>query len=72
MPYVAIRVTDESVTVDQKAVLIEETTEMLQRVLGKDPATTHVVIDEVNTDNWGVAGVSVTTLRSDAEASQPL
>ena len=36
---------------------------MLERVLNKDPQTTHVVIDEIDTDNWGVGGESVTTYR---------
>ncbi|CAI8910237.1 MULTISPECIES: 4-oxalocrotonate tautomerase family protein [Pseudomonas] len=63
MPYVHIRVTDEGVTREQKQQLIEQTTEMLERVLNKPPASTFVVIEEVNTDNWGVGGETVTTLR---------
>jgi 4-oxalocrotonate tautomerase len=63
MPYVNIRVTREGVTAEQKAALIAGTTELLQRVLGKDPATTFVVIDEVDTDNWGVSGETVTERR---------
>ena len=45
MPYVNIKVTDERVTQAQKQTLIKETTEMLSRVLDKDPATTFVVIE---------------------------
>lgn len=63
MPYVNIRVTDEAVTAVQKRELITRATQMLVDVLGKDPATTFVVIDEVSTDNWGVAGQSVTDRR---------
>ena len=63
MPYVNIRVTNEGVTADQKAQLIKGATQLLVDVLDKDPATTFVVIDEVDTDNWGVGGESVTTLR---------
>ncbi|CAM4001056.1 4-oxalocrotonate tautomerase family protein [Pseudomonas wadenswilerensis] len=63
MPYVHIRVTDEGVTREQKQQLIEQTTAMLKRVLNKPPASTFVVIEEVNTDNWGVGGETVTTLR---------
>ena len=66
MPYVNIRITREGATPAQKAELIRETTQLLVRVLGKSPATTHVVIDEVDTDNWGVAGQSVTALRQAA------
>lgn len=64
MPYVNIRVTDEGVTKEQKEALIKGATELLQTVLGKDPKTTFVVIDEVGTDNWGVGGETVTDIRS--------
>lgn len=63
MPYVNIKVTDEGVTKEQKAALIAGVTKLLQDVLNKNPATTMVVIDEVNTDNWGVHGEQVTELR---------
>ncbi|RNL78364.1 tautomerase family protein [Nocardioides marmorisolisilvae] len=58
MPYVNIRVTDEGVTPEQKAALIRGVTDLLVDVLDKNPATTHVVIDEVPVDNWGVAGLT--------------
>lgn len=63
MPYVNIKVTREGVTREQKAELIAGVTTLLQRVLQKDPATTYVVIDEVELDNWGVAGLSVPAWR---------
>lgn len=63
MPYVNIKVTDEAVTKEQKAELILGVTNLLQTVLNKNPATTVVVIDEVNTDNWGISGEQVTELR---------
>jgi 4-oxalocrotonate tautomerase len=65
MPYIRIEVTREGVTQQQKQQLIAEATEMVVRVLGKDPATTFVIIDEVETDNWGVAGRTVTERRKD-------
>lgn len=64
MPYVHIQVTREGVTADQKAALVRETTDMLWRVLGKDPSLTFVVIDEIDTDNWGVAGETVSARRA--------
>lgn len=64
MPYVNIKVTDEGVTNEQKRELISKTTILLRDVLGKDPKTTFVVIDEVSTDNWGVAGEQVTSIRA--------
>jgi 4-oxalocrotonate tautomerase len=63
MPYVNIKITREGATPEQKAELIKGATELLVRVLGKNPATTVVVIDEVDTDNWGIAGESVTSRR---------
>ena len=63
MPYINIRVTDEGVTKEQKQKLIEGTTQLMVDVLGKNPETTHVVIDEVNTDNWGIGYDQVTELR---------
>ncbi len=63
MPYINIKITDESVTREEKAELVAGVTELLSRVLGKNPATTVVVIDEVATDNWGISGELVTELR---------
>jgi len=63
MPYVNIKITDEQVTAEQKADLIKGATQLLVDVLNKNPATTVVVIDEVNTDNWGIGGEVVTDLR---------
>ncbi len=67
MPYVNIRITREGVTAEQKAALIRGVTELLRTTLGKNPATTVVVIDEVDTDNWGIGGESVTTRRKAAK-----
>ncbi len=65
MPYVNIKVTggNEAPTEEQKAQLIKETTEMLVRVLGKNPKTTVVVIEEIPTTNWGVGGETVAEIR---------
>lgn len=65
MPYVNIKITDEQVTALQKQALIEGVTQLLVDVLNKNPATTVVVIDEVNTDNWGIGGKVVTRLREE-------
>ncbi|MBJ7786812.1 4-oxalocrotonate tautomerase family protein [Neisseria meningitidis] len=67
MPYVNIKVTGgkEAPTAAQKAELIGGVTELLTRVLGKNPETTVVVIDEVDTDNWGIGGKSVSERRKE-------
>lgn len=64
MPFVHVQVTREGVSREQKAQVIAEMTQTLQRVLGKDPRLTHVVIEEIDTDNWGVAGESATVTRA--------
>lgn len=70
MPYVNIRVTREGVTPEQKLALIEGATDLLSRVLNKNPATTFVIIDEVEMDNWGVNRENVTTLRKRQAAAK--
>ena len=57
MPYVNIRILKGNVTKEQKAQVVKEVTETLQRVLNKNPEKTHIVIDEVEPDNWGFAGM---------------
>jgi len=64
MPYVNIQITRDGVTADQKAELIAGATDLLVRILNKDPNSTFVLIDEVDTDNWGWKGQQVTKLRA--------
>jgi 4-oxalocrotonate tautomerase len=64
MPYVNIKITDEGVTAEQKAELIRGVTDLLVKVLDKNPQTTVVIIDEVSTDNWGIGGETVTVKRN--------
>jgi len=64
MPYVNIKVTDEGVAVEQKKRLISGASQLLSEILNKDPTTTHVVIDEVDTDNLGAGHESVTQMRA--------
>ncbi len=63
MPYVSIRVIKDNVTAEQKEKLIQGVTQLLFDVLGKKPQTTYVVIDEVDTDNWGVGGETITAMK---------
>lgn len=63
MPYVKIEVTKDGVTKEQKQALIHGVTQLLYEVLNKDPQLTHVTIDEIDTDNWGVGGEQVTEIR---------
>lgn len=63
MPYVNIKITREGVTPGQKAALVAGATKLLDDVLGKNPQTTVVVIDEIDTGNWGIAGETVISRR---------
>ena len=63
MPFVNIKITADGVTSEKKAEVIAGVTKLLQQVLGKNPATTVVVIEEVPTDNWGIGGETVTARR---------
>ncbi|MFI4915842.1 MAG: 4-oxalocrotonate tautomerase family protein [Phycisphaerales bacterium JB060] len=63
MPYVNVRITPAA-SRDQKAQIIAEITDTLRRVLGKAPEHTHIVIDEIDEQNWGFAGVSTDVYRA--------
>jgi 4-oxalocrotonate tautomerase len=63
MPFVSVRITRDGVTCEQKARVIAEITETLERVLNKSPELTHIVIEEIDTDNWGYAGITTTQYR---------
>jgi 4-oxalocrotonate tautomerase len=60
MPYINVRLIKNGVTSAQKAQIVAEMTDTLQRVLGKNPEQTHIIIDEVEPENWGFAGVLTT------------
>lgn len=63
MPFVNIKITKDGTTAEKKAQVISGVTNLLRDILGKNPATTVVVIDEVDTDNWGIGGETVTERR---------
>ena len=64
MPYVNIKITREGATKEQKEQLIKGVTQLLKDVLGKDPNTTVVVIDEIDLDNWGMGGETISVFRN--------
>lgn len=63
MPYVNIKITPEGATPAMKAELIAGVTDLLQQKLNKNPATTHVVIDVVELEDWGLGGLPVHDFR---------
>lgn len=67
MPYVNVRITRDGVTADQKRQIVEEITDTLVRVLGKRPEHTHIIIDEVEPENWGFGGLLTTEYRKQHE-----
>ncbi len=62
MPYVNVRIT-KGITTAQKAQIVAEITETLRSVLDKKPEYTHIIIDEIEEENWGFAGVLTTEFR---------
>jgi 4-oxalocrotonate tautomerase len=68
MPYINVRIADDNVTAEQKAEVIAGITDVMVRVLGKNPDSTFVVIDEVPLENWGHKGKSLTELRKQTKA----
>lgn len=68
MPYVLMQVTREGVSLEQKEILIKGVTDLLVRVLEKQPHQTFVVIQEIEMDNWGIAGTTVTKYRQQEQA----
>ena len=63
MPMINVKITREGATAEQKKQVMAEMTEVLARVLGKNPETTIVIIEEVETENWGIAGEPVSERR---------
>lgn len=78
MPIVTIQVTREgtkpgreSVTAEENARLIHGVSHLLLDVLNKPLESTFVVIEEVDTANWGWGGLPVQAYRRQRAAQQP-
>lgn len=67
MPYVNVKITKDGVSADQKAKIVKEITQTLQSVLNKKPEHIHIVIDEIEPENWGFAGMLTTEYRKQGE-----
>lgn len=63
MPYVNLQITKDGVTDEQKARIVAEFTDTLVRVLGKRPEHTHIVIQEIEPENWGFSGLLTSEFR---------
>ncbi|SEA07114.1 4-oxalocrotonate tautomerase [Desulfuromusa kysingii] len=68
MPYVELNLT-VGATKEQKAQLVEGITDLLVKVLNKNPSSTQIVIKEVPVDSWGIAGRSVKSLRKEGDTA---
>lgn len=64
MPYINVKITKDGVTTEQKRRIVEEMTQTLVNVLNKKPEHIHIVIDEVEPENWGFAGMLTTEYRN--------
>lgn len=71
MPFVNIKITKENQTPtkEQKEALIQGVTELIAKILNKNKASTVVIIEEIDTDNYGLGGESITQVRKAALSS---
>ncbi|HED6178565.1 TPA: 4-oxalocrotonate tautomerase family protein [Campylobacter coli] len=71
MPFVNIRITKENgePTLKQKQELIEGVTDLLAKVLNKNKASTVVIIDEIEMDNYSLGGKTITEVRKEQKKS---
>lgn len=69
MPYVNVKITRDGVTVAQKRKIVAEITQTLVTTLNKRPEHIHIVIDEVDPENWGFAGLLTPEYRAQAKAA---
>lgn len=67
MPYINVKITKSGVTADKKRRIVEEMTQTLVTVLDKKPEHIHIVIDEIDEENWGYAGMLTTEYRKKSE-----
>ena len=70
MPYINVQITKDGVSVEQKRQIVAEMTETLVRVLGKKPEHIHIVIDEIELENWGFAGKLTTEFRRESNEAK--
>ncbi len=69
MPYVKVEIAKGIATVEQKRAVMKGMTDVLVRELGRNPEYIFVVIDEIDTDNWGRRGISLTELWQESQAA---
>lgn len=60
MPYVNVKITKGGVTKANKQALVRDITASLVTHLGKKPEHIHIVIDEIDPENWGFSGMLTT------------
>ena len=56
MPVVTIAMYDGR-SIDQKRELVKGVTDVVARVTGNSPEAVHVIIEEVNRENWAIGGL---------------
>lgn len=69
MPYINIKMTKEDggASAQQKEDLIKGVTEVFDKVIGRGGKTAVVIIDEISTDNYGIGGKNISTIRAEAK-----
>jgi 4-oxalocrotonate tautomerase len=67
MPYINVKITKDGTSAEQKKQIVEEMTQTLVKILGKKPEHIHIVIDEIELENWGFAGMLTSEYRRKRE-----
>jgi 4-oxalocrotonate tautomerase len=62
LPIVRVEIAKRIASIEQKQKVIRRMTDVLVEELGRNPEYICVVIDEIDTDNWGRKGQSLTDL----------
>lgn len=71
MPYVKVEIAKGIADQNQKRAVIRRITDVLAEELGRNPEYIFVVIDEVDTDNWGRKGMTLTDLWQQTKTDTP-
>jgi len=69
MPYINLQIT-KGATRNQKKAIVEQFTTTLVQTLGKKSEHIHVVIQEIDEENWGFAGMLTDDYRRTAAETE--
>ncbi|MFB4163845.1 4-oxalocrotonate tautomerase family protein [Alteribacillus sp. JSM 102045] len=66
MPYLNVQILKGAST-EQKEEVIDGVTKVIKEVLGSKPESTFVVIQEVDSEDWGVGGRTIKSIKQNSK-----